>query len=295
MSDLTLTFKKAGLFTSIQDNGRKGYEDKGVVVGGSMDRKAAHDAQKLVGNSLDEPILEITLLGPKIHFNNNAIIAVTGAIFPLKLNGEPVNSYEKIEITAESILEFGYAEKGCRAYLAISANWKLNKWLGSVSPLKLGGSSNSGILTEHIVKDGQTLHLTDRNTDKIAYDLSDINPSNLSTVKRIRVSLGPEFENLSKEAIAHLFGQAHKISNEASRMGYKLETQLALNGENQEMISSAILPGTIQLTTGGQAIILLADAQTMGGYPRILRVIKEDMDTLAQMKSGDKIWLSLSD
>lgn len=293
MTKLTLTFQKAGLLTSLQDQGRLGYQDKGVPFGGIMDRSAAKNANLLVGNNIDQIVLEMTMLGPTIHFSHAAQIAVTGGQFPLMLNGQSINSYEKINVAADSILQFGHVEKGCRAYMAIAADWPFEKWLGSVSPLIIGGKTGSGILTENILKDGQALKLNlGSKTRQIATSLA-IHPANLSPSKRLRVILGPEFHYLRKEAVAQFFGQSHKISQEASRMGYKLTSEIQLNKYTPEMISSGILPGTIQLTSGGQPIVLLADAQTTGGYPRIARIIDEDLDAMAQMKPGGEVWFSL--
>lgn len=290
MNKLSLTFKKAGLFTSLQDQGRLGHQDKGVPVGGAMDRQAAKLANLLVGNDINQAVIEVTMLGPTIHFSDEAVIAITGGYFPLKVNGETIKSYEKIHIPADSVLTFGYVSKGCRAYLAIAATWPFEKWLDSLSPLNFG----SGILKEHIIRDGQTISFQPREPQRAKDEGSiDIHPINLSPIKRLRVNLGPEFHYLEKGSVAKFFGQGHKISQEASRMGYKLSSVISQEEHALEMISSGILPGTIQLTSGGQPIILLADAQTTGGYPRIARVIDEDLDIIAQLKPGDEVWFSL--
>ncbi len=292
MSDLTLTFIKAGLFTSIQDLGRQAMGAFGIPKGGVLDRGAAKAANDLLNLPVATPVLEITLLGPEIHFSDKAVVAITGATFPLTLNNEPISTYQRIDIPKGSILKFGHAIKGCRAYLSILAPWRISSWQGSVSPIGI----NTDLLSEHIMRNGQQLQFKKADirlkseSEKTAY-----HAPNFDAIKRIRVTTGPEFEVLTKVAIAQFFGSAHTISRDASRMGYRLESILQMGAKAKEMISSGILPGTVQVTSGGQPIILLADAQTTGGYPRIVRVIDEDLDTLAQMKPGDKIWFSLDD
>ncbi|GAB3340851.1 biotin-dependent carboxyltransferase family protein [Marivirga atlantica] len=290
MADITLEFIKTGLYTSIQDLGRAGHEASGVPKSGALDSRSARLANKVLGLEKDYPVLEITLAGPEILFHQAVDIALTGAKFPVTLNGKDVKRYQKIKVPANSILKFGYAKRGCRAYMAVAAEWKIEKWLGSVSPLGFGSHK----LKENIInQNGQLVHFSTYNESLEAQEVK--KRINLNPIKRVRVAPGSEFDMLSKEGVASFFGKAHSITQEASRMGYKLATELKLESNQNEMISSGILPGTIQLSSAGNPIILLADAQTVGGYPRIARIIDQDLDSIAQLKPGDKVWFSLAD
>jgi len=288
MSELVLTFLKPGLLTSIQDNGRTGHQAFGVPVGGALDKTSARAANRILGLNDSHPVLEITLLGPEIHFSTAAEVAITGADFPVKLNGSAVAFYERILVPANSILNFGHVTNGCRAYMSIAADWQVEQWLGSVSSLGMG----SNILADNIISRKQqlvklkTLSVTHTTAAKVA-------TIKLNPMKSVRLHKGPEFDYLGKAAIASLFGNGHKISRQASRMGYQLETILPVIAENMEIISSGILPGTVQVTPAGHPIILLADAQTTGGYPRVASIIEADLDVIAQLKPGDEVWFDI--
>ena len=254
-----------------------------------MDKEAAHAANLLVGNDAEESLIEVTLLGPEIYFRQAVDIAITGAKFPLMLNEEPIRSYEKIHVPADSILSFGYAEGGCRAYLAIAALWEVPYWQGSVSPLSLG----EGILRENHLQDRQTLTLASKVPSESYRLTQQFEQPNFAKKHTIRLSLGPESQALTETALQQFLENEHEVSREANRMGIKLNSQLERGPAFPEMVSSGILPGTIQLTSGGQAIILMADAQTVGGYPRIARVLEEELDVLAQVRPGDLISFEL--
>jgi len=290
MNNIKAEFIKPGLYTTIQDMGRVGHPHQGVPQSGALDRRSARLANKVLGLEKNHPVLEITLMGPELFFYNKVDIALTGAKFPVTLNDVPVSRYEKIHVPANSTLKFGYAKRGCRAYMAIAAQWQIESWLGSVSPLGFGSDKlHANIINQKGQKLNFKLYGEPLKEREVKRRI------NLNPIKRVRVVPGPEFKALSKAGIADFFGQAHSITQEANRMGYKLATELKLESNQDEMISSGILPGTIQLSSAGNPIILLADAQTVGGYPRIARIIDNDLDSIAQLKPGDKVWFSLAD
>lgn len=289
LNELTLTFLKAGLHTTLQDNGRAGLQYLGVPVGGVLDSTSAQLANHLVGNSTDTPVFEITMTGPHILFDSDALIALTGAPFELFCDDKPIDNNTAISIKSGSVLKFGKLKSGCRGYLAIAGEWKVKKWQGSVSPLLQVPEATP----DSIIKKGTKLKIDSAHLNKTgSWDNNKHTPI-LSHRVRLRVKPGPEFNNISRIAIANFFGQGHEISQDANRMGYRLKTILSDSQERAEMISSGIIPGTIQLTGSGQPIILLKDAQTSGGYPRIANIINEDLDQLAQLKPGDEIWFSI--
>lgn len=288
-SNLTLTFLKAGMQTTVQDQGRVGLQHLGVPVGGVLDTRSAEMANYLVGNEQQNPVLEITMIGPEILFDSDALIAITGAHFDLYIDDKLVKNDEAIYIKSGTMVKFGQLKYGCRAYLAVAGKWMAKKWNGSVSPLMQAQEATP----DSIIRKGAKLKIESAHLNKNGtWDKNNSTPI-LAHKVRLRVKPGPEFEDISRTAIAKLFGQGHLITQDANRMGYRLKTELASSEERQEMISSGIVPGTIQLTNSGQPIILLKDAQTTGGYPRIANIIEKDLDQIAQLKPGDEIWFSL--
>lgn len=288
-NEVNLHFRKAGLLTTIQDQGRSGYQAFGVPVAGALDQTAAKTANFLVGNVPNAPVLEITLIGPEIVVNGDCQIAICGANLSPTCNGTFLPMYETVHLKDGDSIKFGRAQNGCRAYLAVGGQWLIKPWLGSYS-----ASAQNGLeLTPEslIRKEIQLKIIPAPFIDKriIAPSERQSYPTSL----RVRVLPGPEFASFSALAIGYFFSHAYKVSRDSNRMGYRLEGQRIDFHPENEVISAGIIPGTIQVTNAGHAILLLADAQTTGGYHRIANVIQADLDKLAQLKPGDEIWFSL--
>jgi antagonist of KipI len=262
----------------------------GVPLGGALDQCSAEIANHLVGNAADVPILEITMTGPEILFDSDALIAITGAHFEVYSDGVLIDNDKPHYLKSGTIIKFGKLNAGCRAYLAVAGKWQAQKWKGSVSPLLQTPEATA----DSIIRKGSKISIESGHLNKTGTRDHKTSIPALANKVRLRVKPGPEFESISRTAIAKFFGQGHEISKDANRMGYRLSTKLASAEERKEMISSGIVPGTIQLTGSGQPIILLQDAQTTGGYPRIANIIDEDLDQLAQLKPGDEIWFSIA-
>lgn len=283
---LHLHFHKAGLQTTIQDFGRPGHQEAGIPIGGALDLVAAKNANLLVGNPLDCPVLEITLLGPKIEFNESCQIAICGANLNPSINAQAISNYQTHTIEKGSTLTFGRPESGCRAYLAIGGEWQIDQWLDSVSPLLIG---NNNPLPKSVITKNQKLQIKLQDFVPI----TTLNVQSFHSPFVIRVLPGPEFEYFSRTFIARFFSQVHGIHPDSNRMGYRLNTQSINFKAPKELISSAVLPGTLQITNNGQAIILMADAQTTGGYCRFVNICQADLGLLAQVKPGDEIRFKL--
>ncbi len=285
----TFHFKKPGLLTQVQDMGRIGYQAFGVPVSGVMDRASAQMANWLVGNPPNNPVLEITLLGPQIGIKGSCQIAITGADLSPQIDGRPVPMFESVGVVSGSVISFGKIKNGCRAYLAVRGDWAVKKWLGSCS-----ASANNGdeLTPDSIFQKGSIL--TIKTKPPIAKKIlpADTRPA-FSGRCEVRVVEGPEFEMFSAMAIGFFFSRSYKVAPDSNRMGYRLDAKIVDFEPDREIISSATIPGTIQVTNAGQPIILMADAQTTGGYPRLANVISADMDKLAQVKPGDEIRFSL--
>jgi biotin-dependent carboxylase-like uncharacterized protein len=278
----SLTVLDGGLFTTIQDGGREGFRKFGVPRSGVMDELAYEYANRLVNNSDGSPVLECTLKGGKYCFESNAVIAVTGASMSPKINGNKVEMYSSLEVKEGDILELGFAQKGCRSYVAISGEWNIKKVMGSFSTYTQGGF---GGFKGRTLQKGDILKWRDKDFD------SDFKNSSLAKDKipyysskvTVKFVVGPEWKLLSKKEQDKFLSTEFKISSESNRMGLRLNAKEAILIDNPEMSSSGVIPGIIQLPPNGNPIILMKDGQTVGGYPRIGKVLGLYLDRLAQI------------
>lgn len=280
----SITIIKPGLFTTIQDAGRYGYRKYGIPLSGTMDNYAAGLANALVNKPFDSAVIEIILKGPEIQFNDDTYIAITGADMAPYIDGNLVKMNVVNLIKRGSILSFGKINYGAIAYIATSNELLTEIILGSKSYYK-------GITPLKRFYSGQTI-LLDVNREKFSIPSSRIKPQHEHFLTSfIKVYKGPEFNLLCEENQKILSETTFKISFEFSRMGYKLEGHPIIVKDAGSMISSAVMPGTVQLTPGGQMIVLMNDCQTTGGYPRILQLSQNSINQLAQKKAGDEIKL----
>ena len=177
----------------------------------------------------------------------------------------------------------------CRAYIAINGEWQIPTWLKSRSALPYAGKVAT---PKSIIEKGDTFLIEKRATVPLSNIPLEAQPT-FSNQLIIKVLPGPEFEQFSPYSIGYFFSQEYKIANDSNRMGYRLNGHSIEFKPKKEVISSGTIPGTIQITNSGQPVVLLADAQTVGGYPRIANVISEELDKLAQLKPGDTVRFSL--
>lgn len=285
----TFHFIKAGLQTLIQDKGRVGYQSFGVPVSGALDKKSAALANELVGNSIDSPVIEMALLGAKIWIKGDCQIAITGADMSPKIDGQIVPNYTTITIKKEAVLSFRGAKSGCRTYIGIGGQWEIPQWLDSCSALPNSGEAAT---PKSLIQKESVLIIKTTPPIAIKSIAKEAQPTFLKSL-RIRVLPGPEFEEFSKLTIAYFFSRGYRLTNDSNRMGYRLDASIIDFKPKREVISSGIVPGTIQITNAGQPVILMADAQTVGGYYRMANVISTDLDKLAQLRPGDEVWFSL--
>lgn len=290
MKSIKIYIEKAGFQTTIQDLGRFGLRAFGIPISGAMDSNAHKMANKLVGNNINAPTLEMTLKGDRIHFLNHATIAITGSDMSAKLNGKTCKRYEKIEVKAGDVLNFGFSKTGCRTYLAIQGQIKSDFDFNSYSTYlygKFGGYKGRKIANDDII--------TIENDVKKSINFSveknkiPIYSNNIS----VKIIPAPEFDWFSKIMIKQFFKTNYKVTTDNNRMGMKLEGLPILLEKPRKMISSPTALGTIQVLPNGQLIILLHDGQTTGGYPRIANVIIEDIWKLAQLKANDLLSIRL--
>lgn len=283
--------QKPGLLTTIQDQGRKGYQAFGVPINGAMDKRSARAANWLVGNPHDAPVIEITMMGPALHIEGDCQFALTGADISPSLDGKVCAMYETQLVKNGAMLSFGALKKGCRAYMAIGGDWQVKSWLGSQSA---SGHMPKELTPESLLSKDSLLHIKSRSFIHKRFIRPNDQPD-FPNQLQVHVLPGPEFNYFSRLQIAHFFSQEFLLRSESNRMGYRLDEALPDYQAEKEVISSGIVPGTIQVPPSGQPIILMADAQTTGGYPRIANVITKDLDRLGQLKPGDRVGFILGD
>lgn len=252
---------------------------------------AAKMANWLVGNPLDGPVLEITLWGPRVAIEGHCQMALTGGDLVPKLDGREIPLYKTVEVR-RSELTFGPVRSGCRAYLSVAGAWEVSRWLGSCS----AAATMAAQLTPDSVFDaGSTLTVHARTPSTPRSLRQHLFQAHAHRGEPFRILAGPEFDLLSSAALDCFFNQAHQVSPKSNRMGCRLETQLPLHQLKTELISSGVTPGTVQVMSSGQPVILMADAQTTGGYPRLGHVITADLDRLGQVPPAAEIRFALVD
>ena len=284
---------KAGIADSIQDMGRYGYQQLGISPGGVMDRIAAIIANTLVGNKMGEPVLEMHFPAATILFETSMMIAITGADFGATINGMEVLINQPILVPSNTELRFTKHKKGSKVYLSVEEGFETQNWLGSSSTsfqLKKGGVEGRYLLKNDFIpfKNKEDLEI-----DTLMHLPWRASMAEFYTNNRIDCIIGAEYALLEKISQKSLVTNQFKISNQSNRMGYRLEGQALLLSDKKECVSSAVSFGTIQLLPNAQMIILMADHQTTGGYPRIGQVTTSSLPTLAQVSPGDSISFEL--
>ena len=299
---ISLHFKTAGLRTAVQNFGCNGYQHLGIPSGGVMDRFSATIANRLVGNTDHATLIEITLLGPTIEFSGDCQIAITGADLSPKLDGHSVSMWETVSVVGQQRLSFGARQVGCRCYLAIAGDFEPPQRLGSSSPSATGAPmADDGWLLGGSLLKGQTVTVS-RNRPSVSHKrifpvelrpaclVGDCQQASGNPVEHlISISKGPEWDWFSDRQRSAFFEHRFEVLANSNSMGFRLSSFLDQDCELPSMISSAVVPGVIQVTPSGQCILLMRDAQTTGGYPRIGVVDYEALNDVAQLCPGDRI------
>ena len=277
-----LRLLKSGFYTTVQDRGRYGYRDKGVPISGAMDNNAIDKANGLLENDEDAAVLEITMTGPTVEFDKDTYIVMTGASMSATLNNRAIYNYKVYKVSAGDILSYGRLENGFRSYLAVKDGFRTKEILGSRSYMK-------AITEITVLQDRSEIPYNPCHAFNPKIPELKIDPYFDGTI--LEVAKGPEYELLNDRQLRKIFGKDFTIAKENNRMAYQLKE--AIPGHKKSMLTSATLPGTVQLTPAGRLIILMKDGQTTGGYPRILQLTDKSLPILAQKKYGDTISFKL--
>jgi len=296
---MTAHIEKPGLLSSFQDMGRWGFQHLGVSVTGAMDLQSHRLANLIVGNEQDFATLEMTLMGPTIMFESACCICLTGADMDARCDGRRVVPYRPIMIRAGQTLRLSTAKSGVRAYLAVHGGWNIPVVMGSQSTYlraRLGGWNGRALQKGDQIGLNRTFPDNPDLLENLAEDLwnqSIYLPSAIGQLtgrkSLIRIIRSNQWSEFTPESCASLLATEWRISTDSERMGYRLEGPSIRMAEPRQMISEGASFGTIQIPGAGQPIILMADRQTSGGYPKIATVASVDLPILAQKKPGDRI------
>jgi biotin-dependent carboxylase-like uncharacterized protein len=271
---------KSGMLTSVQDTGRVGYRNIGVPLSGSMDSISAGIANGLLNNDKNDAVLEITMLGPILEFLKSAKIAISGAELSAKINNTSILNNKVYYLKKGDILSFGAITKGVRCYLAVEGGFKTEKILKS-------RSFYTGITSQEKLNKNDKIPFKSKSKNTKDFKGLLKNKVHFFETNELEVYKGPEFNLFTKVEQKQLTLNKFTVSNQSSRMGYRLE-EIVIE-HTKSIITSPVIPGTVQLTPEGKLIVLMKDAQTTGGYPRVLQLSEKSIAILAQKKVGDKI------
>lgn len=265
---------KTGPLATIQDKGRYGFRKYGIPQSGAMDIKSMVGANRLVGNEEGSPVLEFALTGMKLEALEKTIVGVAGA--SLKVNCVDI-SQKNVELEGGDLLETTFPDR-VYGYLSLGGKLAAQNDFNSYSTYLMagfGGYKGRNLMAGDILEtvgDGQLIPL----------DIQDRRAG--CEVAFIRIMKGPEWHALEET----LEGKNFQIDSSSNRMGIRLKRPALISGIT-EIASSAVVPGIIQLPSNGLPIVLMRDCQTMGGYPRIGKVLDEDLGKLAQVRPTDEV------
>jgi antagonist of KipI len=278
---------KAGMLTTIQDRGRWGLQSRGVPVAGPMDPCSHRLANAIVGNRADAATLEVTLLGPELEFEDERVLAVTGAEFELTVDGRTKQHAAPFLVSAGATLRFGARIRGARAYLAVAGGVAVPPTLGSRATHLISGMGGL---------DGRPLRAGDRvplGEPPAGAPLPDRAVAAVTPLPegdaRIRVLPGPQVEYFVADALETLQSEPYAIGGKSDRMGFRLEGPRLEHARGADVISDATPLGVLQVPASGQPILLMADRQTTGGYAKLATVISADISVAGQLAPGDTI------
>lgn len=273
---------------SIQDAGRQGALRTGFPRSGAMDLLALATANVLVGNDMACAGIELLLGGLTLTAAGGPVrLALAGAEFPLELDDIPVSSHQSFVVNSGQRLRIGPARRGVCAILAIEGGLEVPAVLGSAS---LHSRSRTGGLFGRFIQPGDRIPV--RSPPKVRDEFR-LPPIELNPQRPIRVTLGPQAELFSSRAIDRLQQAEFKVSQNCDRMAYRLSGPAIRPRQSDGMVSDGIFEGAVQMTAAGQPIVMLADHQTVGGYPKIAAIVTPDIRELANRRPGDTVMWSL--
>lgn len=276
-----------GPLTTVQDLGRLGHQRVGIPPSGPMDRPAFVLANRLVGNPDGAAGLELTLKGPRLEVQREALVAVTGAEMGLTVNDQEAPAWTAIRVRPGDVLAFRMASAGCRAYLAVAGGIDVPPVLGSRATYVRG---RLGGLGGRALRKGDGLALGapppgGRPGRQVPVARRPVYPAEVTC----RVVLGPQDDRFTADGIAGFLAEPYEVTPQADRMGYRLKGPVITHARGHDIVSDGIPLGGIQVPGEGQPIVLLVDRQTTGGYTKVATVIGPDIARIGQTRPGQRV------
>ena len=290
----TLRVEKPGMLTTVQDMGRQGFGPLGVSPSGAADALSLELGNRLVGNPPGAAALELTLVGGRFVFPDGARIALAGSDFGATLGGQALPNWLARTAPPGSPLELGATRGGARCYLCVAGGVRVSSVMGSASTHLL---SALGGFEGRALRKGDTIEIAPSSLGAGRRQLSGgalaaLAPDAFEAPgkpKTLRVTDGPQSEQFSPRAWSAFLENAYAVTEESNRMGLRLSGPSIAARVPGEMISEGVSLGAIQITPGGQPIVLFVEQQTTGGYPKIANVIGADLFRLGQLRPRDQV------
>ncbi|MCM3618176.1 biotin-dependent carboxyltransferase family protein [Sutcliffiella horikoshii] len=286
MSSPLFQVMKPGLLTTVQDLGRTGYQEFGMVVAGAMDSYALQIGNLLVGNEKGEAALEVTIMGPELKALDDMVVAICGGNLSPKVNGKKAPMWKSFKVKKGELLEFGRPVEGARSYICVDGGYDVPVVMGSKSTYlkaQIGGFQGRALEKDDVLYGDPSNEAPSGRS---------IHPDEIPSYKKemeIRVCLGPHLEAFQESSVKTLLESKYEVTPQSDRMGYRLKGPKIDHKTSADIISEAIPLGGIQVPADGSPILLMADRQTTGGYTRIATVISYDIPLLAQAQPGTQI------
>lgn len=294
---MSIRVQKPGLLDTLQDRGRYGYQQSGINPGGAMDRLAMRVANMLVGNDPGTAVLEMHFPAAVLLFETTTLIALSGADFSPEMEGREVPLHQPVLVNRGTVLQCKKQRKGARTYLAVAGGFESAEWLHSASTqlqVKAGGFAGRALQKQDslLLKKPQPYPFPEPSQGFVTLPWrADMN--GLYQDGPVRCIAGNELDNLDNPSRQLLTDAVFQITRGSDRMGYRLQGPELHTNLAGELVSTAVTRGTIQLLPNGQLIVLMADHQTTGGYPRLGHVTSADLPVLAQKQAGEEFGLQL--
>jgi antagonist of KipI len=286
---MSISIVRAGILDTVQDIGRFGYGKWGVNPGGAMDRFAAQSGNALVGNDSGEAVIELHFPASEFIFNEDTLISLTGGDFGPHIGSRPVPLWKAIAVKKDSVLSFKYKKSGTRCYLCVHGSYQVPRWLGSASTnlkISAGGFQGRPLRKgDNILPGRQTFSISADEPVRIHSWTINTHPVYREPEKIFFIE-GNEYNWMAPESKETMLSESFRIETSSDRMAYYLKHLPLELSHREELLSSAVTFGTLQLLPNGNLIVLMADHQTTGGYPRIGHVISAHHPKLAQLNGG---------
>jgi antagonist of KipI len=304
---MSLVVERAGSLSTVQDLGRRGFQHLGVMVNGAMDELSHRMANALVGNAEDDATLELTLSGPALRLDCDAVIALCGADMDARVDGAPLPSWRPVRVPAGARIDFGRATRGARAYLAVAGGFDLPLVMGSRSTAQRGGF---GGLRGRALRRGDVIALrspeeahtprwvrllwrSHRGVASPSWSVAHTEVPMPREGQVIRAVPGRHWQHFGLKAREQFAGAPYQVLPDSDRMGYRLEGLALETSGGGDVLSEGMVSGAVQVPPSGQPIVLMADRATTGGYPVLAVVAAVDRPLMAQFAPGDRLRFEL--